>query len=55
MFSSLPPLFFFALEEKLHNMVWKKKVSFMQREGKHSLYDLSQQIHSTGEKKKETI
>lgn len=39
-------------------MVWKKKkVSFMEREGKHSLYDLSQQIHSTGEKKKkkETI
>lgn len=28
----------------------------MEREGKHSLYDLSQQIHSTGEKKKkETI
>lgn len=24
----------------------------MEREGKHSLYDLSQQIHSTGEKKK---
>lgn len=33
MFSSLPPLFFLPLEEKLHNMVWKKKVSFMEREG----------------------
>lgn len=52
MFSSLPPLFFFALEEKLHNMVWKKK-SLLHAKGGKALPLRSQSADSLyGRKKK---
>lgn len=54
MFSSLPPLFFLPLEEKLHNMVWKKKSPSWK--GRETLPLQSQSADSLyWRKKKETI
>lgn len=55
MFSSLPPLFFFALEEKLHNMVWKKKKSPSWKGRESTPFTISVSRFTLLEKKKETI
>lgn len=49
------PLVFPSLGGKVAQYGVEKKSLLHGKGGKHSLYNLSQQIHSTGEKKKETI